>query len=108
MIANLCRNLARAATSGTVPSGLSNTTLFNPPSQLAPAIKMFRNLVLQDLASLPLKRTQVNPLSSAGLKSLWEQKDLVIRSANKGGGIVLLDKTDYVNKMYRILSDHDT
>lgn len=32
----------------------------------------------------------------------------MIRPTNKGGGIVVLDKTDYVSEMHRILSDHDT
>lgn len=39
---------------------------------------------------------------------MCDNKNLVIRPADKGGGIVLLDKTDYMNEMYHILSDHDT
>lgn len=54
---------------------------------MAPSIKVFRDLVLKDLDELPLKRTYFDPNIKIGLKSLCEQKDLVIRPADKGGGL---------------------
>lgn len=45
----------QAATSGAVHSGLSNPSLFSPPVPVAPAVKIFRDLVLEDLAKLPEK-----------------------------------------------------
>ena len=39
------------------------------------------------------------------LKSLGRRKDLVICKPDKGNGVVLLNKDDYINKMNEILSD---
>lgn len=36
-----------------------------------------------------------------------QQKELVIRPADKGGGIVILNR-DYLAEMYKILNDRDT
>lgn len=38
------------------------------------------------------------------LKSLGENKDLVIRGADKGGGVVLQDLEEYQKEAYNILS----
>lgn len=57
---------------------------------------------------LPAKKSYSHPLPKMGLKSLCDRKDLVVRPADKGGGIVMMDKSDYVTEMYRILEDHDT
>lgn len=62
--------------SGTVHLGLSNPSLFTPPTQLPHTIHMFKDLVLKDLAKIPLKRQFHNPLPQAGLKSLCDNRDL--------------------------------
>src|SRR5215469_1490602 len=41
------------------------------------------------------------------LKSLGRRKDLVILKPDKGNGVVLLNKNDYINKMMEILSDQN-
>lgn len=43
-----------------------------------------------------------------GFKSLCKEKDLGIHPAEKGGGIVILDKKDYEVEMYRILNEPNT
>lgn len=91
-----------------VHSGLSNPSLLNPPGPIAPSIKVFRDLVLQDLDKLSMKKIYSDPNIKTGLKQLCERKDLTIRPADKGGGIVILDKNDYHLEMIRILSDTDT
>ncbi|XP_076044806.1 uncharacterized protein LOC143027405 [Oratosquilla oratoria] len=51
---------------------------------------------------------QPNALPSryiSALKNLGEDKDLVITQADKGGGIVVMDKTDYDKKMLDLLED---
>lgn len=98
----------RAATSGTVYSGLSNPSLFSPPVPPAPTVTIFRDLVLKDLAKLPPKKIFNQSFPMAGFKSLCDRKNLVVRPADKGGGIVIQDRPDYVTEMYRILSDQDT
>ena len=70
-----------------VHSGLANPSLFNPSGNMAPAINVFRSLVLQDLDVLPNKRIHVDPRVKTGLKQLCDQKDLIIRPADKGGAI---------------------
>ena len=40
------------------------------------------------------------------LKSLRQNRDIIISKPDKGMGTVLLDKTDYITKMYNILDDH--
>lgn len=87
---------------------MSNPSLFNPPSTTASSIKVFRDLVLKDLESLPKKRTYDYPDIKVGLKSLCDRKDLIIRPADKGGGLVILDKSDYHQEMCRILDDTST
>ena len=39
------------------------------------------------------------------LRTLQKNSDIIITKPDKGGGIVLLDRTDYLAKMHRILSD---
>lgn len=89
-------------------SGLSNASLFNPPGALDPSLKVFRDVVLRDLDKLPVKRVRTNMDMSAGLDSLCKKNLLFIRPADKGGGIVVLDRKDYMSEMYRILGDTDT
>lgn len=83
-------------TSGTVHSGLSNPSLFNPPVPTAPAVTIFKNLVLKDIATLPIKKQYNHSFPRRGLKSLCDKKDLIVRPADKGGGIIVMDKPDYI------------
>lgn len=43
-----------------------------------------------------------------GLDSLCNNKELVIRPAEKGGAIIVLDRKDYLQEMYKIVEDQDT
>lgn len=69
---------------------------------------MFQNVVLKDLERLPNKRTYKDPAIAAGLKSLCNEKNLIIRPAGKGSGIVVLDKDAIINKINRLLDDRTT
>lgn len=107
LITSPYRNLSHIVPSRTVYAGLSNPSLFNPPVPTASAIKVFRELVLNDLHKLPLKKTFNHSSGNAGLRSLCDSRDLVIRPVDKGGGIVIFDNADYQQEMCRILSDHE-
>ena len=39
------------------------------------------------------------------MKTLSKSKDLIIQKSDKGNSIVLINKSDYLDKMYNILSD---
>ena len=39
------------------------------------------------------------------LKTQYINKDLIIQKSDKGNSIVLINKSDYLDKMYNILSD---
>lgn len=82
---------------GTVHSGLSKPSLFNPPNPIALSINVFRDFALKDLEKLPTKNINEHPESRVGLKQLCERKNRIVRPTNKGGGIVVLDNIDYQN-----------
>lgn len=42
------------------------------------------------------------------MESLCNNKSLVIRPADKSGGIVVLDRCDYLKEMHRIVDDTET
>ena len=42
------------------------------------------------------------------LKTLSKNNDLIIQKSDKGNSIVLINKSDYLDKMYNILSDSKT
>lgn len=100
--------MERVATSGTVHSGLSNPSLFNPSVPVASSVNVFKELVLKDLKSLPVKKFHNYPIPKEGFQSLCNRKDIIVRPADKGEGIVIMDKVDYVAEMNRILEDEDT
>ena len=39
------------------------------------------------------------------MKTLSKNNDLIIQKSDKGNSIVLINKNDYLDKMYNILSD---
>lgn len=67
--------------------GLSNPSLFNSLS-----INIFKDLVLKDLDKLTIKQPHKHPSIKLGQRQLYERNDLVIRPADKGGGIVVFGK----------------
>ena len=91
-----------------VYSGLANASLFNPPGGLAPSLKTFRDVLIRDLESIETKKARLNKTLQEGLDSLCTNKDLVIRPADKGGGIVILDRADYLREMHNIVDDANT
>lgn len=95
-------------TDGVRHSGLRNASLFNPPGFMPPSISVFKELVLKDLDKLKIRKYYKDTRFHEGLESLKQRSDIIIRPADKGGGIVVMDKSSYVSEMNRILSDTDT
>ena len=49
--------------------------------------------------------SSLNKDEIVALKTLSKNKDLIIQKSDKGNSIVLINKSDYLDKMYNILSD---
>lgn len=95
---NPITSISNQSNSGYLHSGLANASLFNPPGVLAPSLNVFRDVILRDLESLKVNKARNSKIMQEGLDSLCQNKDLVIRLAD-GGGIVVLDKKDYMTEM---------
>lgn len=71
-------------------------------------MEVFRNMVIKDLDTLKIRKVNDPSYIKRGIESLIERKDLVIRPADKGGGLVVLSKTYYNNEMEKMLADYNT
>lgn len=82
--------------------------LFNPPNTDNKYIEVFRNMVITDLDSLKVKKVWDPVYIKKGIQALEEKKEILIRPADKGGGILLMTKAYYKEEMKRLLGDRDT
>jgi hypothetical protein len=76
-------------------------------------IPVFNKLVLQDLEDICKNKKSdikynLSFIEKKALTSLQNDNNLVIRGADKGGGVVLQDKVDYLKVAYRLLGDTNT
>lgn len=89
-------------------SGLRNKYLFNPQIVNSYHFKVFKNLVLRDLENIQsIKNINLHYISE-GIISLGNRKDVIIRPADKGGGVVMLDKEFYHRPLLDLLNDKVT
>lgn len=59
----------------------------------------------QDLENIQTKPSRCIREIERGLKSLEQNKQIVIRGADKGGGLVILNKSDYSAEINRLVHD---
>lgn len=90
-----------------VHTRLSNASIFNPPGALNPNLAVFKELMIKDLQDFEIKN-RPDTYARDSVRTLCENKNLIIRPADKVGGIVLLDKSDYQQEMNNLLSDRHT
>lgn len=90
-----------------VHTNLRNASTFNPPLANNNKVNLFRDLVLKELEEKKLPPRQYMD-GMEGVKTLCENKNLIIRPADKGGGIVLLNKSAYIEEMNNLLADPNT
>lgn len=88
-------------------SGLKNNSLFNPPGNSG-AIDVFKNLVLADLEKIKVKNSNVSKKEQKIVNKIQKRKDLVVRPADKGGGLVLIKKEMYLEELTKQLQDDTT
>lgn len=91
-----------------VHSTLRNASLFNPQITNNQNVEVFKNLVLQDIDQIKIKKAADPIHIRNGIKRLTERKDIVIRPADKGGAIVLQSKEQYLTELNRQLQDGTT
>ena len=89
-------------------SQLRNKSLFNPQVVNNQHIEVFSKMVLKDLDQLKVKKLP-NPMAiHKGIKMLEENKEVIIRPADKGGAIVVLAKDYYYEELAKQLEDTNT
>ena len=79
---------------------------WNPP--VPPLLEHVKQLILSDIQNFPAKVQRHRNLSSAEYKSinsLFKNDNIVIKPADKGSGIVILNKDDYIKEGERQLAD---
>lgn len=86
-------------------------SLGHTPSSILTSLSSFRNhkLVLP-LATRCLKRCRpfLPARYLAALRCIQRDRSIIVRRADKGGALVIMDRADYVSKMVSILDDAET
>lgn len=99
-------------TGSTVPSGihsnLANKSVFNPPKNDHKHVEVFKNMVISDLEKMKVRKVGDPAYLKKGIRALEKNKNVVIRPADKGGGLVIMSKSYYQEEMDRLLSDRKT
>ncbi|KAJ1159325.1 hypothetical protein NDU88_011992 [Pleurodeles waltl] len=85
---------------------------FTPPSTTMPVeILTFEKMVLKDVETLSKEMNYIKFNLTYGenmaLQGLKQRRDVIIKAADKGGGIVLQDIDNYKQEILRQLSDQD-
>lgn len=89
-------------------SGLKNKSTFNPKTYGHKFIDVFKNMVQEDIKKIKSgKKRKVKSVWEA-IKRLEMKKEIVIRPADKGLGLVILKESAYKAEMEKVLGDGDT
>lgn len=81
------------------------------PKKLNPHITSFCYNLKHSIFNLLARQRVKNNLSSSEISaivSLKKNKDIIIKKADKGGGITILNSKDYLDKVHVMLSDSNT
>ncbi|CAJ0919665.1 unnamed protein product [Ranitomeya imitator] len=95
--------------------GLRDKSTYQPPKGSHPletfihfVDKSFKNLRKDVDRGLIHYPSNLSVTERQALKSLQQEKDIIIKPADKGGAIVIMDKLHYRNEVYRQLGDSTT
>lgn len=84
------------------------------PMIQCPAIETYINLVKSEVECLkqiennkPLSHPNLSSAEIQALQELDQNQNLTIKSADKGGGVVVMDTVNYISEITRQLSDSD-
>ncbi|XP_075440692.1 uncharacterized protein LOC142485864 [Ascaphus truei] len=94
-----------------VHSPFSAKSTYFPYHSKGAFVETFYTMVLKDFEQMCLNTTSIRNRNlskeeNIALKELCSLNNLVIRQADKGGGIVLQDRTDYLSEAFRLLGDN--
>ena len=101
-----------SSTTNEINSLLNPSSGWTPPSGQDPFLDAYRSLILKEYLK-ELDKPQPNlkkNLKKQELKAMRElhtNKDIVIKPADKGGSIVIMNTTDYISKANRQLNNHN-
>lgn len=86
---------------------LRNKSIFNPPVSDNGHNEVFKKMMAQDLQTMELKKVKEAKVIEIGISHLENRKNMVIRPAGKGGGLVIQTKM-YRAELNRQVEDNET
>ena len=81
---------------------LTWTPLGNPSTTLTSFI-ITNNIALSNLPSLKSDFYNLNPLECTALKNLASNRQIIIKPADKGSSVVIMNTNDYISEAFRDL-----
>lgn len=90
------------------PNPFKLSSGWTPPPGRNKDLDSFINCIVEDICQEPQKRKKYSNLSRNELVALRELKndeDIIIKPADKGGAIVLMNRADYINEANRQLNN---
>lgn len=94
-------------------SALRPKSRFTPSISQYTNIDMFLSMVSQELRKLekrgqPCMSLNLLPLEKKALEQLCQNENIVIKPADKGGNIMIMDTGEYIDMVLRLLGDEST
>uniref|UniRef100_A0A8C5WJC8 Reverse transcriptase domain-containing protein n=1 Tax=Leptobrachium leishanense TaxID=445787 RepID=A0A8C5WJC8_9ANUR len=91
-------------------TNLKEKSTFFPKSMISSEITTFEQMILSDLEKMEHKKSKDNLTQQErkALRELTQDDDIVIKPADKGGGVVIMTAEYYKNEAMRILGDETT
>uniref|UniRef100_A0A8C5WHF8 Reverse transcriptase domain-containing protein n=1 Tax=Leptobrachium leishanense TaxID=445787 RepID=A0A8C5WHF8_9ANUR len=87
---------------------LKKKSHFYPKHLISKEITTFETMVLDEMEKIqPMRSQNLTKEEKEALKELAEDTTITIKPADKGGGIVILNREDYDEESLRILNDRD-
>uniref|UniRef100_A0A8C5PK61 Uncharacterized protein n=1 Tax=Leptobrachium leishanense TaxID=445787 RepID=A0A8C5PK61_9ANUR len=89
---------------------LKEKSTFYPKSLISQEINTFEQMVMADLGKLKIstKRDNLTRREKGALKELVSNESIEIKPADKGGGVVIMTATYYIDEANRMLGDIGT
>lgn len=104
--ANQIANIVEKPPDPDIHSGLKNQSVFNPQKGSNHHIEVFRKMVQDEIRKLPTPPKSASAKFKQGIKSIEKNKQIVVRPADKGGGLVILNREYYYGEMQLQLEDN--